>query len=244
VVERHDRSRVITLFWPSFQRGAVRLHGAAAQHARVRRVERGDPIRLVNGVGDVAAGNAIRAGKDDLTVEIEDIEQIARPAALEVMVPIADKDRMLMAAEKCVELQVTTWTPTLYSRSRSVSPRGEGGKFQDKVRARMQSALEQSGGAWLPTILDECEVEHALIPGDGTRVLLDASGEFMDPDEWRHVSALAVGPEGGTEDDELALARERGWRITSLGPSTLRFETAMIAGIALIRALQLSPRME
>ena len=38
---------------------------------------------------------------------------------------------------------------------RSVSPRGEGPAFGEKVRARMLSALEQSGGAWLPTILPD-----------------------------------------------------------------------------------------
>src|SRR5262249_47187392 len=40
--------------------------------------------------------------------------------------------------------------------------------------------------------------------------------------------ALALGPEGGFTDEEVALARERGWRLVGLGPRTLRVETAAL----------------
>lgn len=243
MVERNDRGRVITLFWPSFQTGPVRLDGAAAQHARVRRVERGDAVHLVNGVGEIAKGSAVRLGKHDLTVEVEEIEEHPQPQALELLVPVADRDRMLLAAEKAVELQVTVWRPVYFARSRSVSPRGEGDSFREKVRARMHAALEQSGGAWMPTILEESAFDAAVdalsMP---ERVLLDASGEALAADTWARVSALAVGPEGGLEFDELHRARERGWRIATLGASTLRFETAIIAGAAVIRAAQIRAR--
>jgi len=240
MVERNDRRRLITLFCPSFQVGQVRLDGAAAQHARVRRIERGDAVRLVNGVGDVAIGSAARLGKDGLTIDVEQIEQQPRPRALELVVPVADRDRMLLAAEKAVELQVTVWRPAYFARSRSVSPRGEGEKFQEKVRARMQSALEQSGGAWIPTALPEDELAAVIARVDAReRVLLDVSGESLPAARWASVEALAVGPEGGLEEDEITSAREHGWRIATLGASTLRFETAIIAGAAVVRAAQL-----
>jgi len=41
--------------------------------------------------------------------------------------------------------------------------------------------------------------------------------------------ALAVGPEGGFTDDELALARTAGWCVVGLGARILRVETAAIA---------------
>ena len=40
---------------------------------------------------------------------------------------------------------------------------------------------------------------------------------------------IAVGPEGGFTDDELANAISHGWRDVSLGSRTLRIETAAIA---------------
>jgi 16S rRNA (uracil1498-N3)-methyltransferase len=39
---------------------------------------------------------------------------------------------------------------------------------------------------------------------------------------------LAVGPEGGLTDDEVAAARAARWRIVDLGPRVLRVETAAL----------------
>jgi 16S rRNA (uracil1498-N3)-methyltransferase len=49
---------------------------------------------------------------------------------------------------------------------------------------------------------------------------------------------LMVGPEGGTEDDELAFLETGGWVRARLGAATLRFETAAVAAIGVIRATQ------
>jgi 16S rRNA (uracil1498-N3)-methyltransferase len=40
--------------------------------------------------------------------------------------------------------------------------------------------------------------------------------------------ALAVGPEGGFTDEEIAEARRAGWQTLDLGPRILRVETAAI----------------
>jgi 16S rRNA (uracil1498-N3)-methyltransferase len=45
--------------------------------------------------------------------------------------------------------------------------------------------------------------------------------------------ALAVGPEGGWREDELAAFAEAGWISASLGPTILRSETAAIAALAI-----------
>ncbi len=45
---------------------------------------------------------------------------------------------------------------------------------------------------------------------------------------------LLVGPEGGLTDEEVAVCRAAGFVEASLGPRTLRFETASIAGLALL----------
>lgn len=42
-------------------------------------------------------------------------------------------------------------------------------------------------------------------------------------------TVAAVGPEGGFMEDEVALAREAGWRLLELGPRVLRVETAAMA---------------
>ena len=39
---------------------------------------------------------------------------------------------------------------------------------------------------------------------------------------------MAVGPEGGFTDDEVALASSAGWQVIDLGPRILRVETAAL----------------
>jgi 16S rRNA (uracil1498-N3)-methyltransferase len=246
VVERRD-GPVITLFWEGSSLVAgtdARLGSEPAQHARVRRAVPGDRIRLLDGAGMVAQGTVASLARDEITVAVQDVTLVAAPSALEVLVPVADRDRMLLAAEKCAELQVTAWRPVFFARSRSVSPRGEGAKFRDKVRARMQAALEQSGGAWLPSIADESDAATAFRdtkPGLA-RFLLDALGEPLTAHVASDPIAIAVGPEGGLEPGERDIARESGWQLASLGSTTLRFETAVIAAAAVIRATQLIHR--
>lgn len=218
----------------------VRLDAAAAQHARVRRVRPGDAVELLNGRGTVGRGEVTGIGRHDLVVTVATVAEVATPTPLDVIVPVADRDRMLVAAEKCAELQGTAWRPARFARSRSVTPRGEGEKFRLKVAARMQGALEQSGNPWLPMIHEERDFADVLatIPTRWTRLLLDSSGPSLVPHISNGPIALAVGPEGGIEPPELERARSLGWAVVSLGPGTMRFETAIIAAMAIVRTLQ------
>jgi 16S rRNA (uracil1498-N3)-methyltransferase len=224
--------------------GSVTLHGDAAWHARVRRVRPGSTVVLLDGVGHLAKGKLVAVAKEKATVEVERVHTVPKPMPLEVIVPVADRDRMLLAAEKCVELQITAWRPAHFARSRSVAPRGEGSKFRQKVRARMLAALEQSGSAWLPVIEPETPALEALrsIPESWSRLLMDATGQPILHVAANAPTAIAVGPEGGFDPDESAKAIAAGWVPASLANTTLRFETALIAAASVIRATQLTHR--
>jgi 16S rRNA (uracil1498-N3)-methyltransferase len=245
VVERNDRATIATFFCDApLAIGEARVEGSAAQHARVLRLASGARIRLADGRGHTAQASLLTIGKNALSVRVDEVHESPRPTALEAIVPVADRDRMLLAAEKCVELQVTAWRPALCSRSRSVVPRGEGAKFREKVAGRMRAALEQSGSAWLPDIHDEMDLDDALasVPAEVRRLLLHGGGAPLPGLVWNGPIAFAVGPEGGFENAEVDAAVHAGWVTASLGPTTLRFETAIIAGAAVIRGAQLSTR--
>lgn len=242
MVERNHRPPVASFFMAGALVAGdhVALESSAATHARVRRLEAGDAIRLLDGRGRIAYGALANVTKREVTATVQRVVQVPRHVALEVIVPIADRDRMLLAAEKCVELQVTGWRPAYFARSRSVSPRGEGRKFREKVVARMQSALEQSGGAWMPDVHDDADARDAIraAPDSWNRVLLDSSGESLARLVSNEPTIIAVGPEGGIEQHEIDAAKSDGWSLASLGATTLRFETAVIAAAAVVRAAQ------
>jgi 16S rRNA (uracil1498-N3)-methyltransferase len=170
-------------------------------------------------------------------VDISEASELSRPAPIHLLAPVADRERMLWLAEKVTELAVTSWRPVMWRRSKSVSPRGEGPTFQAKVRARMTSALIQSGGGWLPDVFPESTVERAVAAAPlGTRLLLAKDGEPMVGVPMRTPITIALGPEGGMEQAERDIFIGAAFLPVKLGDSTLRFETAGVAAVAIAAA--------
>jgi len=244
-VEREDRAPVGTFHAPgAWQRAAcVELDADAAHHAMVKRLAVGDVVRLSSGDGRRAIGEIAELSKRRLIVQVADdaIDEASAPPRVELWAPVGDRDRMLMLAEKCVELGASVWRPIVYNRSRSVTPRGEGDAFREKVTLRQINALEQCGGAWLPEMLPETALDTALseagTAGRGS-LLLDVDGESMaDVAQSLELPVrIAMGPEGGLEESERAKFIRAGWRPVSLGANVLRFETAGIAALAIVRS--------
>jgi len=242
VVERTYRAPVSTFYAPGPWAVTVDLDEGAAHHAKVKRLLVGQPVGLTSGDGRRVVGRLAELSKRRASVWLADepVEHVPRPPVLELLAPVGDRDRMLMLAEKAVELGVSGWRPVVFSRSRNVTPRGEGEAFREKVRLRMIAALEQSFGAWLPALSPEAppEVARAEVAGacgilfDGEGIPITELGASLTAP-----CAVSLGPEGGIVPAERAAFLESGWRLASLGDNVLRFETAGIAGIALLRAL-------
>lgn len=228
---------------PFVPRESVTLGEEAAHHLRVRRLDAGHGVRLVDGAGSAARGTLTHLAKRHASVLVDSVEVVPPVAPIHLMIPIADRDRMLWAVEKATELGLASWRPVLYRRSRHVTPRGEGATFRQKVQARVAAALEQSQGAWAPQVFPEATLEQAIaaLPV-GHRVLFDAAGgpalapRLVEPLTESGV-VIALGPEGGLEDDERARLLAAGFTAVRLGTTVLRFETAAVAACALCRGL-------
>jgi 16S rRNA (uracil1498-N3)-methyltransferase len=73
-----------------------------------------------------------------------------------------------------------------------------------------------------------------------TRLVAHPGGVAIASTGWKPGTGsaiLAVGPEGGFTDLEVAQAVEAGWAKVGLGPTILRVETAGLAGCSTILAL-------
>ena len=249
----------------------VTLGEEEAHHIRVRRLDMGMHVAVLDGQGTRGSGILVRLAKRNATVEIESVQFTPAPRAVHLILPIADKEHMLWLAEKAAELAASSWRPVQFRRSRSVTARGEGTMFTQKVSARMAGALEQSGNAWMPTIYPEATVDRAVAAApDGVRVVLDAGGVPLAQlaalramagtsiIESRAVAdstaagdeivptpvIIAVGPAGGIEEDELQRFMESGFIRASIGSTILRFETAAVAALAIARSLIAPPTSE
>jgi 16S rRNA (uracil1498-N3)-methyltransferase len=242
VVERRAHAGIATFFAEQGFGGArqLSLGESEAHHVRVRRLNVGDRVRLVDGAGHSAEGVLIRIARAQAVVEVDGESVVEHEPAPDVhlMLPVADRERMLLLAEKAVELAASSWRPVLWRRSRSVVPRGEGVAFQGKLRARMVAALTQSGGAWLPAHHPDAPLDRAIAAApEGVRLLLDAGGGAFPRTAVQAPVTIAVGPEGGMEDAEREALVAAGFLPVSLGPTTLRFETAAVVALGLARAV-------
>lgn len=240
-MERDDRAPVSTFFVDAAfaVNGTTTLGEQVAHHTRVKRLAVGDEVSLTNGIGSIARGKLDAINKSSVDVSVETVRTVPPPFALHLRAPVADRDRMLMLAEKATELGITSWQSVRFKRSMSVSPRGDGAAFIEKVRARMIAALEQSGGAWLPRILDEAPISSITFSNDELPIVLDVSGERLSSIAEAmtgRAPVVLVGPEGGIEPDEMSKLVDGGWRRIRLATNTLRFETAGIAIVAAIRS--------
>jgi 16S rRNA (uracil1498-N3)-methyltransferase len=237
-VDGGDRSPVATFAAPMLPRhGRLTLDDRAAHHAKVRRIDVGSTLRLTDGCGHIGVGVLVGLTRSAMDIDVGDVEYHPPPPELHLLVPIADRDRMLWLAEKCVELGITSWRAVAFKRSMSVTPRGEGPAFAEKVKARMVAALQQCSGAWLPEIHPDINLGGALAVGGRTRLLLDPEGARISSARLEWPVAALVGPEGGLESSERSALLGAGWIPTRLEGNVLRFETAGIAAVAAIRTL-------
>jgi 16S rRNA (uracil1498-N3)-methyltransferase len=239
----HDRRPIVAQFWVASRVAAgdtVPLDRDAAHHVRVLRLVEGDRVGLTDGRGQIAAGTLTTIARSSVLVRVDDVAAVPRPHPIHLLVPVADRERLLWLAEKCVELQAASWRPVHWHRSASVSTRGAGPAFTTRLVARMQGALTQSRGAWLAELHDAADIVDALRHAPpGTRVVLDPGGAPLFAVVRGHVAeavTIAIGPEGGFEDAELAQLEAAGFVRASLGETILRFETAAVAALAIVRA--------
>ncbi|MEO8911318.1 MAG: RsmE family RNA methyltransferase [Gemmatimonadaceae bacterium] len=238
-MECTDSAAVVTFFAPEalVAGGTVTLSEDAAHHIRVARVAVGECIALRDGAGRGALGTLVKISKTSALVDITETTELSRPAPIHLLAPVADRERMLWLAEKVTELGLTSWRPVIWRRSKSVSPRGEGPTFQGKVRGRMTSALIQSGRGWLPDVFPESTIERALAAAPlGTRILLSKDGEPIGGVPMRAPVTIALGPEGGMEPAESDAFIGAAFLPVKLSESTLRFETAGVAAVAIAAA--------
>jgi 16S rRNA (uracil1498-N3)-methyltransferase len=226
--------------------GTALLSGSEAHHlAHVMRAHIGDEVLLFDGSGAEYTARVEQVGRSEIRLAVvsrreADVE-LAVELALGVALPKGERQRWLV--EKAVELGVRCLTP-LVARRGVAQPSGTA---IVRLRRAVIEASKQCGRNRLMEIAEPQPLAEYL-----TRQAADTLRWFAHPGGMPWSAAfttagqrpaprgarLAVGPEGGFDDQEVALAREHGWQIVDLGPRTLRVETAALA-LAAVAAAQL-----
>ncbi len=219
----------------------VRLSGDEAQHlVRVLRARVGERVTLFDGSGVEYSAEITRLGRSDVDLKILAREVIDRelgfPLVIGVALPKGDRQRWLV--EKAVELGVTSLVP-LHTRRGVAQPTAAA---LERLRRYVVEGAKQCGRNRLMQIEDARAFDEfcQMMDENWQRLLAHPSeseteaNSIAQPfDNASPGVAIAVGPEGGFTEDEVATATGLGWRAVSLGPRILRVETAAVALAAL-----------
>ena len=225
------------------------LPPGASRHVQVLRLQPGDAVVLFNGEDPLEwPAEVARIGRG--AVELR-VAAPARPVERELAVAVTlaigrpANERMDGLVEKATELGVAALQPLVCARSvvRLAGERAEA--RQRHWQAVAASASEQCGRARVPRVALPTRFDAWLdaleAPGPpGARWLLSLAAAarrpaaLHDPMRGEAAASLLVlsGPEGGLAPDEEAAAVQRGFVPVSLGPRTLRADTAPLALLA------------
>jgi 16S rRNA (uracil1498-N3)-methyltransferase len=220
----------------------LELPAAAGVHlAKVLRLRSGDELVVFAGDGYEYPASVEGVRGTRVAVAIGEARAVDResPLAVTLVQCIARADRMDVIVQKATELGVARIVPV---ESRRGVVRLASAQAQSKAahwRAIAVSACEQCGRNRLPDV----EAPRRLIDylgtlrAGGARLLLEPGADArraapIGPLRRPGEVTIAIGPEGGLDDEEIEAFRLAGFETMRLGPRVLRTETAAIAALA------------
>ena len=208
--------------------------------AKVLRVQSGDELVVFTGDGSEYAASVQSVRGNRVAVAIGEARALDResPLAVTLVQCMARGDRMDVIVQKATELGVARIIPV---QSRRSVVRLDAAQAESKAahwRAIVVSACEQCGRNRLPVVEAPRRLLDYLgtLPAGGARLLLEARADTRRAAPIGGEVTVAIGPEGGLDEEEIEAFRLAGFQTTRLGPRVLRTETAAIAVLAYLQS--------
>jgi 16S rRNA (uracil1498-N3)-methyltransferase len=224
---------------------ALHLDGEKAHYiGRVLRLRTGDALTVFNGrdgefstrVDSIARNHAVLLLGEPLASVAESGLKI------HLVQGISRGDRMDFVVQKATELGVKRITPLLTKHGVVRLDGARAAKRREHWQGIAENACEQSGrirpplidppaefNAWLGDRTAAADTDLILRPGASLALAAVARPETK--------ICLLIGPEGGFSDKEYEDAGAADFTAVSLGPRTLRTETAALAAVAVAQTL-------
>ncbi len=236
--------REIRLFTPQILRpgSTIELDKNSSRHAsQALRLKPRQDLILFNGDGFNYLSRIVESGKSTL-IKINEQNENRNESSLniELIQCISRTEKMDFTLQKSTELGVTK-IQAVFSQRTIISIKGS--RFEKKMmhwKSVIQSACEQSGRSVIPELANPMKLSdyfQRLPYSEGSRLLLapSATRSFTSIELKNSHCELLVGPEGGLSDEEIINAEKAGFMAISLGPRTLRTETAGLSAISVLQ---------
>ena len=223
----------------AFSAGEVQFSQEAThQIGRVLRLRRHDEVIVLDGTG---LEYVVRLEELQPAVTGRISERRANQAEprthLTLHLGMLKAAKLELVLQKGTEIGVSRFVPMLTERAVAAEP---GTARQRRFDTIVREAAEQSGRGRIPEVGTPLALGDALNQARGPKILLweeeRTTGLGAISLEAGTPVNLLVGPEGGFSSTEVALARDAGAALVSLGRRILRAETAAMVAAALVLA--------
>jgi 16S rRNA (uracil1498-N3)-methyltransferase len=198
------------------------------QIKNVFRFLKGDQFKIFN--NKIEAVVSIKnISPESIKVEVlEKVENNNEPETkVTLYCSILKKENFELVVQKATEAGVSKIVPVISARTVKMNLNLE---RLDKIA---KEASEQSGRVTVPVIAAPTKIKEAFeeVGKNGVTLFFDRDGEDSKnilAEETSDQINIFIGAEGGWDEWETELAKEKGFKIASLGKLTLRGETAAI----------------
>jgi 16S rRNA (uracil1498-N3)-methyltransferase len=221
---------------------AAILDGPEAHHIlHVLRLKKGSRIELFDGTGYLYSAVIKDISRDKIFLTLlSSISSLRPKPELHLATPLLKGKKLELVLQKAVELGVMGLHPFISTYCDKQSARGDS---SDRWQRIILEACKQCGQPLLPqlspmTSFSELlqnapRYEHILLcyEKENSRKISDIP---LTPSHGKRI-LLITGPEGGFSDSEISYAQRHNCAMVSLGPLTLRAETAAIAVLAIVQ---------
>ena len=223
------------------ERDSIVLQGGVVHQIKdVLRSQSGDHIAVLDNSGWEYEVILERIGKEQSTGVICGKNEIAEPnVKITLYQALIKSDKFEFVLQKGTEIGISVFVPVICDRCVAKHP---GAKKQERWEKVIIEAAEQCGRGRLPMLRPTLSFHDACRVASGTSILagIGANSAKLSDVLRNDINSptalnLFIGPEGGFTASEEEFARSCGTRKVTLGPRTLRAETAgMVASAAIM----------
>lgn len=232
--------------------GTLEIFGREAHYlSRVRRAAPGARLELLEGSGRRALAVLESLGRDRAVIRVlESFPAASGTSSIHLMVAVPRRNLMDRVIRGAGELGAARITPVIAKRAVMVPGDGRFERWRRIADEAMRQCGRRSPLKLDPPVplldafdlADTESIRLLMHPRPDVPQMIRVLSPDARPSSSNRPVTIAVGPEGGFEEDEVESARARGFSPIRLGDCVLRVETAAVAAVAVAAALAASGR--
>ena len=224
----------------------IHINGTDVNHIKnVLRMKCGEDVWISDGGDKEYHCQIEELGEDEVLLHILYAQEpeYELPNKLYLFQGLPKADKMELIIQKAVELGAFSVIPVETKRCVVKLDAKKGAKKVERWNTIAASAAKQSGRGIVPEVMSVKTYKEALEMAKDLDVVLvpyecaegmDHTKKLIQSIKPGQSVGIFIGPEGGFDPDEIALACETGGQVITLGKRILRTETA---GLALLSVL-------